>query len=92
MKLKIAVLLFLGIFNLHAQNTKKTVAPKKAVAPKKTITTAAKPAVVEGIFATIATNKGDITIQLYYQKAPVTVANFISLAEGKNSFVTVERL
>ncbi|PKB15625.1 peptidylprolyl isomerase [Flavobacterium sp. 5] len=87
MKSKILLLLFLGVFNLHAQNT------KKAVTTKKPATTAAKPAVsVEGIFATIATNKGNITVQLFFQKTPVTVANFISLAEGNNPFVTVERL
>jgi cyclophilin family peptidyl-prolyl cis-trans isomerase len=87
MKSKILLLLFLGVFNLQAQNTKKTTTTKKSV------TTAAKPVVaVEGIFATIATNKGNITVELFYKKTPVTVANFISLAEGKNPFVTVERL
>lgn len=92
MKSKIALLLLLAFFNLHAQNTKKTVA-KKPVTTKKSTGTTAKPAVAgEGIFATIATNKGNITIELFYKKTPVTVANFISLAEGKNPFVTVERL
>ncbi|MEY4431935.1 MAG: hypothetical protein RLZZ44_65 [Bacteroidota bacterium] len=46
----------------------------------------------EGIFANVVTNKGTIVIQLEYQKTPVTVANFISLAEGKNPFVTNEKL
>jgi peptidyl-prolyl cis-trans isomerase A (cyclophilin A) len=91
MKSKILLLLFLGVFNLQAQNTKKPVATKK---PTSTTTKPVlKPAVAtEGIFATIATNKGNITIQLFFQKTPVTVANFISLAEGKNPFVTVEKL
>jgi len=87
MKSKIALLLFLGFFNLHAQNTKKPVSTKKTTA-----TTVKAPIAAEGIFATIGTNKGNITIQLFYLKAPVTVANFISLAEGKNPFVTSEKL
>ena len=86
MKSKIVLLLFLGLFNLHAQNTKKPVAAKKPG------TTVKAPVALEGIYATIATNKGNITIQLFYQKAPVTVANFISLSEGKNPFVTNEKL
>ena len=36
----------------------------------------------EGIFAQIHTNKGEITVNLAYQQAPLTVINFISLAEG----------
>ena len=36
----------------------------------------------QGIFAVMKTSKGDMRIKLNYQRAPVTVANFISLAEG----------
>lgn len=41
----------------------------------------------DGIFATMETNKGSIVLELEYKKTPITVANFIALAEGTNSAV-----
>lgn len=46
----------------------------------------------DGLYAQIETNKGTIITQLFYDKAPITVANFITLAEGKNQFITNENL
>ena len=36
----------------------------------------------DGIFAEIKTNKGIINLVLEFQRAPLTVANFITLSEG----------
>lgn len=41
----------------------------------------------DGLFAKIETSKGDMIVELYYKATPVTVANFVSLAEGKNTLV-----
>ena len=41
----------------------------------------------QGLYAKVYTEKGDLLIRLYHEDTPLTVANFVSLAEGSSKVV-----
>ena len=42
----------------------------------------------DGMYADMVTNKGTILLKLEFEKTPITVANFVSLADGTNKQVS----
>ncbi len=54
------------------------------------VSSAAATVAENGLYARLLTSRGDITARLFFRQAPMTVMNFINLAEGRIEWVNPE--
>jgi peptidyl-prolyl cis-trans isomerase A (cyclophilin A) len=88
----LALALVLGI-SAHAQTTPPSPQPSQDLPDAPSTSTQVKPpAVPTGPTAVIDTTMGRLTCKLFDKEAPVTVANFIGLAEGTKDWTDPKTL
>ena len=68
--------------NSMKRNSTKSIVLLAVALPIVAASCASKPKLEDGLYASIETKKGEILIKLEPEKAPMTVMNFVGLAEG----------
>lgn len=77
-------LLSLGVWGQAPAAKAPAKAPaKKAAAPAKAAPATPKTPRPDGLYTTISTSMGDITLKLFDKESPITVKNFVGLATGR---------